>query len=171
MKEIHLTKGQRTLIDDEDHKWLNQYKWFARKGSNGVGYYAIRSSKRINGKQFDIRMHRIIMQLKRGDSKEVDHINGNGLDNRRSNLRTCTRQQNQFNSRPRIGTSKYKGVTWFEINGKYGKWCAKIRKSGKTTHLGYFKDEIEAAKAYDAKAKILFGEFARPNFGGALLAH
>ena len=92
----------------------------------------------------------------------VDHIDGNGLNNRKSNLRICTKAQNVHNSRPRTNTSsKYKGVFWNKANKK---WSATIHKGDKWTYIGGFDDEKEAARAYDRKAAEFFGEFAYLNF-------
>jgi hypothetical protein len=95
----------------------------------------------------------------------VDHINGDRLDNRRANLRFCTLAQNKQNSRPyRGGTSRYKGVSWKRTGKGTGKWLARIRVDGKDIHLGFHKEEEEAAKAYDTAAIRYYGEFARTNF-------
>lgn len=94
-------------------------------------------------------------------SQEVDHINGNGLDCRRGNLRLCTKSENQRNRRPnQNGTSGYKGVGWYK---KYNCWRVRIQVNGKKQHIGYFDNEIDAATAYDNAAKQLHGEFARLN--------
>jgi len=93
---------------------------------------------------------------------DVDHANGNGLDNRRSNLRLCTTSENIQNQRPRkSGTSKYKGVGWFVRDSN---WRVRIKVGDKQIHIGYFADEVEAAKAYDKMARQHFGAFARTNF-------
>ena len=103
-------------------------------------------------------MSRVIMNCPKG--KEVDHKNGNTLDNRHSNLRVCTHQENCRNRRPNKNcVSSYKGVSWFK-----GKWTAIINCNGKHRYLGRFKNEIDAAKAYDKAAKKAFGEFACLNF-------
>jgi hypothetical protein len=92
----------------------------------------------------------------------VDHINGDTLDNRRENLRVCTRKENNQNCNKRgtLPKSKYKGVVWVK---KVGKWKAQIKSDKKTIYLGYFKDELLAAKAYNSAAILYFGEFARQN--------
>ena len=91
---------------------------------------------------------------------EIDHINGNGLDYRKCNLRVCTHQQNLQNQRIQKGVSKFKGVCWHKASQK---WMAKIKHNYKTIYLGVFNNEIDAAKSYNKKAKELFGEFARLN--------
>jgi len=106
-----------------------------------------------------IRMHRLILKAQKG--QQVDHINGNGLDNRKDNLRFCTSSQNYQNSRKRKNcSSKYKGVWWHKQSKK---WQTGIVLNYKNYHLGYFTNEIEAAKAYDLTAAEFFGEFARLN--------
>jgi hypothetical protein len=152
-KLIPLTRGKFAIVDAADFEWLNRYKWHAQKG--GRTYYA-RSQE--NGKM--ISMHRVITNAPKG--LVVDHINHNGLDNRKANLRICTRTQNARNCLPyRIGVSKYKGVSW---NRKRKVFIAAISVGGKKQYLGGFKSEIAAAKAYDKKAKELFGRFAFLNF-------
>ena len=94
--------------------------------------------------------------------KEQVFKDGDGLNNQKANLRICTRSQNKMNGKSyKNSSSKYKGIWWVKKNKK---WRVRIRLNNKTIHLGYFKDETEAAKAYDSKAKELFGEFARLNF-------
>lgn len=167
MKRILLTQGKFALVDNEDFKWLNQWKWHAR--FNKFNWYVARSvyrsvytsrgrKKRINNKC--IYMHRLILGLEDNDNNEPDHKDGNGLNNQRFNLRRCSHQQNTQNKKKRINkTSRYKGVC-----KSHKKWCASIRNNNNLIHLGYFRNEVVAAKVYDQKAKELFGEFARTNF-------
>jgi len=156
MKIIPLTQSKSALVDDEDYEWLNQWKWYA-KHDNHDCYYAARNSHKHT-----IRMHRLIMGLKAYNKKLVDHINHDGLDNRRSNLRICTTGQNQFNRIPSKNTaSKYKGVVHCTSNAN---WQAQIGFKGKRIYIGCFKTETKAANAYDKKAKELFGKFAYLNF-------
>ena len=106
-------------------------------------------------------MHREILGLENRDGKTTDHVNHNGLDNRESNIRVCTCTENQHNRRPEKNrSSKYKGVSRVESRNN---WVAYIRNNGTLMYLGHFRDEIEAAKTYDAKAIELFGEFAYIN--------
>ena len=150
---IPLTQGKVAIVDPADYLALKRYKWFAAKGRRT--YYAAR---RARGRQ--IWMHRQI--LKPPSRLVVDHIDHNGLNNRRENLRPCTRRQNNFNQLPRRGgSSKYKGVTRCRRTGIFR---AQISRNKKCIHIGRFKKEIDAAKAYDKKAKELFGEFAYLNF-------
>jgi len=105
-------------------------------------------------------MHRVIMKAARGS--QIDHKNGNGLDNRRSNLRFANVQQNRMNSKKQNRfSSRYKGVHYYKHARQ---WKAQIRYNGIQLYLGYYRVETDAAKVYDQKAKKLFGEFARLNF-------
>lgn len=152
---IRLTQGMFAIIDEEYYESVSKYIWYAIKDKNT--YYA-RSYILSNSNRIPIRLHNFIMN----STKMVDHINGNGLDNRRGNLRFCTNMENMQNSKPMRGkSSKYKGVSLFT---RYGKFAAQIRVSGVPTVIGYYDDEIDAAIAYDNKAKEVFKEFARLNF-------
>ena len=154
MKEIKLTQGKVALVDDEDFKYLNQWKWFANKLRNT--YYAIRNDK--NRKSATVYMHREILITP--ELLEIDHRDRNGLNNQKFNLRICTRRQNAFNNKPVDSISEFIGVSY--IKGKYIR--AYIRHENKQIHLGLFKSEYEAAKAYDMAAKKYRGEFANLNF-------
>lgn len=153
MKQIELTKGLYTLVSDEDFGPLSQYEWTA--GWAGTRYYAKRWDVL---EQKNIYMHRQIL----GDpASMVDHANGHSLDNRRSNLRSCSHSTNAHNGKMRRGSSKYRGVTW---DKKKAKWMARIRVNLKYHWLGYHENEDDAAAAYDKAAKCLVGEFADLNF-------
>ena len=156
MKEIKLTQGKSAIVDDEDYEGLNRFKWFAEQRGNT--FYARSKSSTY--------MHRFILGLEQGDGKEIDHKDGNGLNNCRENLRLCTRSQNNINGRVRKGTSKYKGVCWDKRDKK---WKARISIDKKRISLGNWLSEIGAARAYDIKATELHGEFARLNF--PIIAH
>lgn len=152
MKKIQLTKGQFSIVDDEDYKTFSCFNWYAQKGNGGL--YAARREK---GKI--VFLHRKIIKATEG--YEVDHINGDTLDNQRNNLRIVTRRQNAQNSKKRKGSlSKYKGVTW---NKERNKWQAQIKVDGKQLFLGHFRNEISAAKSYDKAAVKYFGDYARIN--------
>lgn len=139
MKEIQLTQGYITLVDDEDYDWLNQWKWTViKQGNSGYAYRGIR----VDGKNKTVRMHRLIMDAPKG--MDIDHIDGNGLNNQRSNLRIVTRRQNNQNRHDKR-TSIYPGVEWYERDEK---WRATIRYKGKKIRLGIFKSEINAFRAY-----------------------
>lgn len=154
MKRIELTKGKYALVDDEIFSYLNQWKWNYDTG------YARRLSSRNDGKRFHIGMHWIVLEyfgIK--VSEQVDHANLDKLDNRLSNLRPATRQQNSINRlKLSNNTSGYKGVTWHNIAKK---WLAQIRINGKTKCLGLFTDKSDASKAYFITAQKYFGNFAR----------
>lgn len=149
MKEIQLTQGKVTIVDDEDYEILNQYKWYAN--FNSGNYYA------MNNKLGS--MHRFIAKTPKG--LVTDHINHNTLDNRRDNLRVCTLQENNKNRNKRNNTSsKYMGVTWFKV---VNKWKSQIKVDKNVIYLGSFSDEKEAAIAYNKAAIQYFGEFANLN--------
>ena len=145
------------LVDDCDYEWLNQWKWYAHKQRST--YYAIRNGRRTATKRQRFFMHRVIMDAPKG--MQVDHINHNGLYNRRCNLRLCTNSQNQHNRKPQSGKSRFKGVS---LDKRTNKWQVQIQHNNKRLRLGLFDNEIEAAKAYDAKAEELHREFACLNF-------
>lgn len=158
MKEIPLTQGLVALVDDEDYEELMQYKWHACK--HKYTYYAFRNHQVYPGYRISVRMHRQIMRAQANEI--IDHINGNGLDNRKENLRIVSSSQNAANRRAHAGSkSRFKGVSWHK---QHGKWAAYICYNYKHKHIGLFRDEIEAAIAYDRKAIELFGEYARTNF-------
>ncbi len=157
MRWITLTQGKFTLVDDEDFNRVCRWKWYAIKGK--YTYYAARMNYAA-GKKI-VRMHRYILGLQNNDKRQVDHIDGNGLNNRRSNIRACTRTENQRNRKAQTGTSKFKGVNWHKCTKT---WRARIRINKKLLLLGSYDFEIGAAKGYDKAAKKHFGEFAKLNF-------
>ncbi len=172
MKYIKLTQSKVTIVDDQDFGWLDQHKWFICKDQNTcyvARFITIQSqvkNKNIKRKQKKISMHKLILEKKIKRQleswEEVDHVNRNGLDNRRSNLRPCNRSKNRSNSikQKKETTSKYKGVCW---DKKSKKWRAQIGIDKKRIYLGFFEIEIDAAKAYNKAAVEYFGEFARLN--------
>jgi len=153
-RKIYLTQGKYAIVDPEDYEGLSKYKWFAVR--NNGRFYAVRSMKNRN-----VKMHQVIMGTEEG--KVIDHVNGNGLDNRKANVRFATSEQNGWNKRKQRGnySSKYKGVS---RSKKRNQWRVRIKYKGRSIHLGRFETEEEAARAYDAKAKELFREFAWLNF-------
>lgn len=152
--EIKLTRGFVAIIDDEDYDLIKDYRWYTKEMSHTV--YAQANISRYKGRG-TIKLHRLIMDAK--DGQIIDHINGNGLDNRRQNLRFVTAAQNQMNSRSQLNkTSKYKGVSLFG-----NKWRVVIKKDKKSKFLGLFDSETEAAFVYNKHALELFGEYAYLN--------
>ncbi len=165
MREIQLTQGQVALVDDEDFERVNQYKWYAHKSSSSppskkryfYGFYAVRNVN-VGGKREGIRLHRFILDAPSGVT--VDHINGNTLDNQKSNLRLCSDAENSRNRAFQSNnTTGFKGVC---RNGR-NRYTAKLKSLKKSYHLGTFDTAIEAAKAYNEKAIELFGEYAKLN--------
>ena len=159
MKEIDVSTpnypNTYVLVDDDDYIWLSKWKWTAKKDGNCV--YASRKIRTADNKRYMLLMHRDILGLKKGDRLGVDHINHNGLDNRKSNIRICTSQQNCFNRRSHLNSaSQYKGICL----SRNGRWRARIFKEGRLLSLGSFISEIDAALAYNKNAQELFGEFA-----------
>lgn len=152
MRKIPLTGGYFTLVDDADYPRLSQLKWYFHRG---YARYSI-------DKHHKIYMHQLLVTPPPGFT--TDHKNGDGLDNRRENLRLATTHQNQQNKRKsafkngKPTSSRYKGVSWRKRDGV---WAAKIRDNGRSVWLGSFGSEKEAAAAYQNAALKLFGEFAR----------
>lgn len=156
MKKIILTQGQFALVNDEDFEKVNQFKWCADKYKDT--FYAHRRIE-SNKNSKKIYMHRFIMGASKGF--EVDHINGNGLDNRQINLRVCTHKQNIINQKMRKdNTSGYKGVS-LSKKYKYPRWRANIGVDGRQKFLGYYSNPEKAYKAYCSAAREIFGEFVR----------
>jgi hypothetical protein len=153
VKLIPLTQGQFAIVDDFDYLWLSKWKWRALKTQRE--FYAV-TWGRPHGAPYSLAMHAIILGTNGGD-----HIDGNGLNNTRRNLRPSTTSQNGVNRRlNRNSNSGFKGVTW-RASRKH--WRAVIKAHGRAMDIGTFKDPTEAAMAYDSAAIKLFGEFARTN--------
>lgn len=154
MQKIPLTQDKIALVDTEDFERINPHKWCAFK--HGNSWYAIR---RVGGTM--IYMHREILGLAVNSGSITDHVNGNGLDNRKSNLRLCSVKENVRNQHTTSGFSQYKGVSWHKQRNR---WRATIMVNRKQKHLGLFGREDIAALAYDMAAVREFGEFACLNF-------
>jgi hypothetical protein len=150
MREIRLTQGKVALVDDDDFEALNKFKWYASKDKNT--HYADRHSTYVDGKRKTIRMHCEIIGALSG--LVTDHIDGNGLNNQKSNLRIVTIRQNCQNKKGIIKSSEYPGVRW---RNNRNKWEAGIKLSGKDKFLGHFISETEAFDAY-RKAVETIGE-------------
>lgn len=156
--EFYLGNGLFAICDWCDFNSVKSFKWNSTSLDSRVQWAWAHDVENGGEKRKKVAMHNVIMKPSEGFI--VDHINGNGLDNRRSNLRIATRQQNTFNSVHKGGTSKYKGVA---LDKESGLWRAYIAKDGKRTWLGRFPDELSAAIAYDKAAKDMFGEYAKLN--------
>ena len=159
MKEIELTKNAMALVDDEDFEFLSKFQWVCN--IQGRSCYALRIANYSDDKRHTLAMHRLIMKLQRGDARYIDHIDGNGLNNQKENLRVVTKAQNGWNQGVRKSNSSgYKGVSWHK---GMGKWQAKIRCKGEIHYLGFFEIKKEAATAYNNGAIKYHGEHARLN--------
>ena len=148
MKEIKLTRGQYAMVDDKDFEWLNQWKWHATKTK--YQFYARRTTT-LAGKHIAQSMHRLILDAKKGE--EVDHMNRNSLDNRRENIKICTRSENNRN-RQVFGGSKHRGVCW---NKGSKKWASYLITEDEKFYLGLFKEEKDASDAFNKKYKEIHG--------------
>ncbi len=167
MRVIPLTKGKFAVVDEADYANVSRWNWCTlivhhpRRGPPRDIYYAMRKpsveEQQRTGKRGPVLLHRYLMQAKADE--EIDHENGDGLDNRRQNLRKASRAENGRNSGARLGSSKFKGVSRSQ-----DRWRAYIKVNYKFRHLGYFDIEEEAARAYDQAARELHGKFACVNF-------
>ncbi len=157
MAYIQLTQGKKAIVDAEDLAELSQYNWqFHKKGYAYTTIYLGKIGDKYRGTT--IKMHRLLTSCP--VDKQVDHKNGNGLDNRKSNLRICTATQNSYNRKVhKNNKSGYKGV-----GTQKNDYYVEIGFKGKRIYLGRYKDPVEAAKVYDKAAKKYHGEFARLNF-------
>ena len=159
-KEMILTKGRVTVVDDGDFDWLSEWKWSYTYNVRNIdfGYAVRRNSPNIKPRQ--LYMHRVIVGARPGEV--VDHINGNRLDNRRSNLRICTQSENLANKQVHLAGES--GFKWVYPNKKSGGWVVRMKIAGKMTHIGSFKDKVAAALAADDVALKLYGPHAKLNF-------
>lgn len=160
MKNIHLANGKGiATVDDADYRDVRSHGWCLMTGGGAKKKrYAMANVKQGGGWR-RVLMHRFIMRA--SPTERIDHIDGDGLNNTRGNLRLSTAGQNQHNSGPRRGSSRFKGVSWSRAAGK---WLAQIMANRKRKYLGIFSVEEDAARAYDMAARELHGEFARVNF-------
>lgn len=159
VREIKLTKGKVALVDEEDFDILSQFNWIY----NPKGYAYASIGYRVNGERRKrykkIYMHRMI--LNPPPNMKVDHIDGNGLNNTRANLRIVTQGQNVINKRNQSNNSSgYKGVYW---NKQRQKWHVRVFKNRKCLYSGFFDSVHEAGKAYNQQALKIHGEFAKLN--------
>mgnify|MGYP001564998521 CR=1 FL=1 len=157
MKEILLTQNEVALVDDEDFEKLSIHKWYAYKNSKSNVWYAARKNLKNDGKQEMVLMHRELLDATK--NIQVDHRNGNGLDNKKENLRLATNQQNQFNrTYQKNNNLRIKGVYWCKLMKKFN---ARIHINNKRIKLGYFNVLGDADSAYRIAEEKYFGVFAR----------
>ena len=162
-RELPLTRGLVATVDDDDYGYLALWKWYAQPRTGGGGFYAVRRASRTR----IVFMHRIVNATPEGAL--TDHINGDGLDNRKSNLRTATPLQNMMNRiGKKRGTSRHKGVWLDKQQAGQKQWHAGIRVDGRLRYLGRFKTEAEAGEAYAKAATCYFGEFANVQAGAGI---
>ncbi|HYH39897.1 MAG TPA: HNH endonuclease [Azospirillum sp.] len=153
---IPLSRGMVATIDAADAALVAPHKWHAVM-RGGISYAA--TNMVVDGKKRPVLMHRFLLNAPTGTV--VDHISGDGLDNRKSNLRICTAAENIRNQKARVGcTSRFKGVRY---RADTGKWSAEIQYQGKQIHLGTFVEEVAAARQYDRASRLMFGSFAKTN--------
>lgn len=156
MKEIQLSQGKVALIDDDDFERVNQFKWSFGVSKRDKTIYV---KRRDWSKKEYIKLHRFILNAPK--NKQVDHIDGNGLNNQKSNLRLCSQSENKRNSKIYSNnTSGYKGVTFSRSNSK---WIARVMVNKKYVNFGSYKTKEEAAIAYNNAAIKHYGNFARIN--------
>ncbi len=159
IRQIILTRNKIALVDISDYEYLNQYKWQCSLQGYATRTICINRQPKKRSARKALLMHREIIKCPIG--MEIDHINGDKLDNRRCNLRICTRSQNQINNKKYQNcSSKYKGVSWHKT---VNKWSSRIQYNSKCINIGVFTSEIDAALAYNAKATELFNDFAKLN--------
>jgi len=155
MKKIPLTRGKFALVDDSDFNFLAQFKWCAYKNAKSGVWYALRNIRRPNGKWRTIFMHQVLLP----GVPQIDHRDGNGLNNRRKNIRPCTYSQNNINQHKRLdNTSGHKGVYKHSYTDS---WVATIGVNGKHVYLGIFKQKKDAIKVRKEAALLHYGEFVK----------
>lgn len=154
--EILISTNKKAIIDDEDYPLVSNYVWYLNAGGYAVNVKYVKGSGRKNRKDVITFMHRLINKTAKG--YQVDHINGNPLDNRKINLRNCSAKQNSFNHSKHKNTSSiYKNVSWDKQNQK---WRASIGRN----FIGLFIEQRHAAMASDIWLKERYGKFAKLNF-------
>jgi hypothetical protein len=145
------------LVDDEDVPVANQYKWRAVRDRHSRAYYAVATTPIIDGHYSTIRLHRLVMDAPAGVS--IDHINGDGLDNRKENLRVCSTAENSRN-RTRIASHNKSGVTGVSYVKDRDKWLAQISVNGKHKFLGYHDTVEQAARVRRIAEHVYYKDFA-----------
>lgn len=160
MKTIPLTRGKVAVVDDADYAKVSTAKWSANPTQTPGKFYAALKSNGGNGKNTTVYMHRLIVDAKPGE--EVDHKNNDGLNNQRSNLRVCTRTQNEWNKG--LGRNNKSGYFGVYRGPTFQRWRSQVIVGRKLISFGYYDTAEEAARAYDARIKEFRGPFAVLNF-------
>ena len=164
MRRIPLSQGKFAIVDDQDYRYLMQWKWsYSECARSGPDIGCAQRTVHLTGKSTTILMHRLILNRKLGrrSARQVNHRNGNKLDNRRRNLREATASQNCHNRKKRPNcTSRYIGVSFWSSNGK---WAAEIFAFSRRVFIGFFPNEERAARAYNDAAVKYYGEYANLN--------
>lgn len=154
MDYFYLSNGKKVLVDAEDYEKVIAIDW---KYQLHKGKEYVRVQRWVEGKNVTTYLHSFLM-----NGRMVDHINGNGLDCRKQNMRVCSKKQNNMNrSKAKNNTSGYKGAYWRKDRST---WQSRISVEGKNVHLGYFPNSEDAARAYDKAARSYYGEFGKLNF-------
>jgi hypothetical protein len=152
---IPLSKGKHAIIDEEDFELISQYKWSATEPDHRRSIYARTNVKGVDGNYYTERMHRLLLGLQKGDGKIVDHVNGNGLDNRKTNLRVSSRSDNAANVAIHRGNkSGYKGVSFRKDRCL---WRTEIRRHGLNVYKSYSKCVHLAGRKYNDNAVRIHG--------------
>ena len=159
-QRIRMAQPKYAIVDPADYERLRKYEWLSKKGKNSF-YARRRVPTGKGGKQTLVYMHQEVIDVPKG--MVVDHINHDGMDNREANLRPATHCENMYNRKKpsRTSYSKYKGVSWKKNTCT---WQVQIKFKKKRIHLGTFRSELDAAKAYDRAAIKYHGQFASLNF-------
>lgn len=159
MNYIELNQGQIAIVDNSDFEQLSQFTWYIKARSDGRGFYAETAQRLPSSGVHHMKMHRVLLGVPVG--QRIDHIDGNGLNNQRANLRFCTASENGGNAQRNCNNkSGYKGVSWRQ---DCHRWRASITVKRRRFRIGHFLTPLEAALAYDTVAVKLYGEFARTN--------
>ena len=159
MKKIKLTRGRFAIVDDDDYEMLKKHSWHCLEIHTEGKYYAGTTVRITKQKQYSLKMHRYIMGLKRGDGKLIDHINNDGLDNRKKNLRIVSYSENNKNRS--VGKNNTTGSKGIYLEKQTGKYKVQINNNGIRHYLGKYSTIDEAKQVRALKEKELYGKYSR----------